>query len=62
MEVKKTYEYSVYKNVNLSINFKDAVEYSDIMAQLNNNLFNHPDPGFMDFCGQLKEAMESTCS
>lgn len=59
MEVKKTYEYSVYKSVSLTINFKDEEEYSTILEELNHKGHTYLSDYYREFCKQTLAALKS---
>ena len=63
MEIKKSYEYSVYKSSTINISFKDAVEYQEYLKDL--RLFaatgNYNEKA-QHICVQLLKQLEAPCS
>lgn len=64
MEIKKTYEYSVYKRMNLSLEFKDKEEYDLIIRKLRQIGEGAEDTHitFDEFCRMLASSLEAPCS
>ena len=65
MIIKKTYEYSTYKSVSLTINFKDEEEYQAIMEDLLNTasaVVAETSSEFDSFCNDLHTQLEAPCS
>lgn len=57
MEIKKTYTYSCYKQVQLTINFKDEAEYKALLRAI-----DFGEKSADTFLELIKEQLEAPCS
>lgn len=62
MEIKKTYEYSAFKNVSLNISFADETEYTNLLRDFNRVYTTTNSDELITFINQLTFQLEAPCS
>lgn len=62
MEIKKTFEYSIYKQVNLSFTFKNEEEYKALMQELARIYVTANNRTLVSFIDGFVSQLEAPCS
>lgn len=62
MEVKKSYEFSIFKQTTLNVKFENEYEYSSLIRQIDNLLEDDEAHEIIqDFLSAARDALESEC-